>query len=116
MLQWVKLPSFFVLSLRLELFPEGPLQLRDRQRQGEGAVRLWPDDPGFKRTLEQDYDTNTLAASFIKNIKNKIKIKTHRQPASISNLNAFPFRRPFLGFDHTEEKKKKLKSKYDIIN
>lgn len=44
---------FFVLSLRLELFPEGPLQLWDGQSQGEGAVRLWPDNPGFKRTLDQ---------------------------------------------------------------
>lgn len=36
-----KLLSFyFVLSLRLELFPEGPLQLGDGQGQGEGAVRL----------------------------------------------------------------------------
>lgn len=31
---------FFLLSLGLELFPEGPLQLRDRQSEGEGAVRL----------------------------------------------------------------------------
>lgn len=31
---------FLVLSLRLELFPEGPLQLRDGQSEGEGAVRL----------------------------------------------------------------------------
>lgn len=30
--------SFSVLSLRLELFPEGPLQLGDRQSEGEGAV------------------------------------------------------------------------------
>lgn len=43
---------FFVLSLRLELFPEGPLQLWDGQSQGEGAVRLWPDNPGLKRTLD----------------------------------------------------------------
>lgn len=44
---------FLVLSLRLELFPEGPLQLWDGQSQGEGAVRLWPDNPSFKRTLDQ---------------------------------------------------------------
>lgn len=29
---------FLVLSLRLELFPEGPLQLWDRQSEGEGAI------------------------------------------------------------------------------
>lgn len=46
-------PLLFVLSLRLELFPEGPLQLWDGQSKGEGAVRLWPDNPGFKRTLDQ---------------------------------------------------------------
>lgn len=31
---------FFLLSLALELFPEGPLQLRNRQSEGEGAVGL----------------------------------------------------------------------------
>lgn len=40
----------FVLSLKVELFPEGPLQLGDRQGEGEGAIRLRPDDPGFKMT------------------------------------------------------------------
>lgn len=29
---------FFLLSLGLELFPEGPFQLRNRQSEGEGAV------------------------------------------------------------------------------
>lgn len=40
----------FLLSLGLELCPEGPLQLRDRQSEGEGAVRLRPDDPGLRMT------------------------------------------------------------------
>lgn len=52
---------FILLSLGLELLPEGPLQLRDRQSEGEGAIRLWPDDPGLKMTKEgkimPNYDT-----------------------------------------------------------
>lgn len=45
---------FFLLSLGLELFPEGPLQLRDRQSEGEGAVGFRPDNSGLKTTGEEN--------------------------------------------------------------
>ena len=65
----------FLLSLGLELFPKGPLQLRDRQSEGEGAVRLRPDDPSFKMTGgEKHYDT--IMTHILKPLMHELLFKT----------------------------------------